>query len=40
MQNFDGKHEDIYVVCFFITFLLFSLFLFGVVISNLFFLQY
>ena len=26
MQNFDGKHEDIYVVCFFITFLLFSLF--------------
>ena len=34
MQNFDGKHEDIYVVWFSITLLLLSLFRLAVVITK------
>lgn len=34
MQNFDGKHEDIYVVWFSITLLLLSLFWLAVVITK------
>lgn len=40
MQNFDGKHEDIYVVWFSITLLLLSLFWLAVVITKRSILRY